>query len=352
MREHVCPAGIRLFCRRMERRIPAVHVFEQRLPGSFVQVDDVEIIWDVDPAAKDAAGLFSVAFPAQGRGRAILGMPENNIAHMMFSGQQGGFLDGSVSYEMRSEDIRIGVRAEGFMKKPVGAFQIMAADRLTRFVAGAYDALTVLTFHMKAVLFGLAGMRIEECDGVSGNGTLLSVFDGNEADAGSYRSKLLFAQRELADGPKFFRQARMTVYAQNVVALFLQKERRDHAHQPDDAERVIDVLMGDEDVRQIEKGYARLVQLNENAVAAPAVHQQTSFRTLKHEAGVVVMQRIGRSRTENDEPVHKAPPHLALISHHKDRRTQRQGGGTTHHAYRQAAEQWIDGRHRNMRPPL
>ena len=299
---------------RKERRVPTFRVLEEWLQGSSVQIDDVEIIGNVDAAAKDAAGLFAVAFPAQGRGRAIFGMPENNIAHMMFSGQKSGFLDGSVSYEMRSEDIRIGIRAEGFMKKPVGAFQIMTADRLTRLVAGAYDALTVLTFHMKAVLFGLAGMRIEECDGVPGNGTLFSVLDGNEADAGSYRRKLLFAQRELADGPQFFRKTRMAVYAQNVVAFFLQKERRDHAHQPDDAERVVDVLMGDEDVRQIEKGYARLVQLNENAVTAPAVHQQTSFRPLKHEAGVVVMQRMGCSGTENDEPVHKAPPHLALIS--------------------------------------
>ena len=56
-----------------------------------------------------------------------------------------------------------------------------------------------------------------------------------------------------------------------------------------------------------------------------SVHQQTALRTLKHEAGVVVPQCIGRSRAENDKSVHEAPPRLLLL-HHTRRRRQRQGG--------------------------
>ena len=110
--------------------------------------------------------------------------------------------------------------------------------------------------------------------------------------------------------------------AQNVAALFPKKEGGGHAHEPDDPESVIDVFVRDEDILDVDKGDSGFLQLYENAVAAPAVHQQTALRPLKHETGVVVAQRVGRSRAENDEPLHGEPP--CLLMHDTKRRAQRQ----------------------------
>jgi hypothetical protein len=93
---------------------------------------------------------------------------------------------------VRVENVSLGIETKRLMKKPTAALGIRALAFSEGLVTAAGKPITAAELHRKAELFKLCRANVEEFYTVTYYLALLTVFNGNQMKAASYKFADLF----------------------------------------------------------------------------------------------------------------------------------------------------------------
>ena len=176
----------------------------------------------------------------------IFRMIEDQVLHAQAGRRLAGIFDGRMVFLIGMEDSRFSIEAESFVKEPFAIPDIGFFPGLVRFIAAAGQS-AIGEFQRKAELFGLRRADIEKGHIVTDELTRLPVGYRNEMQAVIEESTVFRGQQGLThraqQGNNFF----MAVNDGFAIIGTAPPGLAHHAHEPEDAQEMIHMLMGDED---------------------------------------------------------------------------------------------------------
>ena len=105
----------------------------------------------------------------------------------------------------------------------------------------------------------------------------------------------------------------MAVDLQVALKCALFHARCDHTDHPDDAQNVVRVFVGDENVMDMVQIHLHLVENFQDSIAPSGVHHEIFVPVPQREAGVVAVDGLGVSCTEYIELFHCVSSILKII---------------------------------------
>lgn len=175
-------------------------------------------------------------------------MPKDQIGNLKAPGQFASVFYGAVVLLIGLEDISLAVKAEGLMEQPVAVFDIGFTGRIVWFVSGTGQPAAIFQGDGKAILGGLGGVDVEEGHLVVEDVPGGAVGYGRQVNPVANHAEELVLQGETADGGDGIGQAFVAVYGEIPFIAAFFHAGGNQANHPYDAQQVVRVLMGDEDM--------------------------------------------------------------------------------------------------------
>ena len=190
---------------------------------------------------------------------------------------------------MRMEDVIVGFQAKCLVKEPLTARHVFFPLRAAEFVPQTGEALFRFVFQGKTKLNRFRVSDVEKGDGMAQHLGGFAVFHRNEVDAAADMAQLLRPEQQVGHFVDFVnhRPGRVDAHLPFIIIQF--HSVTDSPHHPDDAHKMVHMLVGDEDVVNIPPVQEGLFQLPENLISAAAVHQEEAAVFLQGEAGIVIL---------------------------------------------------------------
>ena len=228
-------------------------------------------------------------------------MVQLQILHAQLLRQTAGIRHGGVALFVGLEHVRLTVQAERLVQQPCAAPNIPLLAGVIRLVPAAGEPSPLPHLHGKAKLFILFRANVKKRDRPIQNRPLLAVLHGHQMQAPVYELRLLGLQQLSGHVPQ--QRYDLAVAVEHRLALVFAPRHAlaDQAHQPENAEDVVNVLVGDENGAYLPPVYLRPLQLPQQGVAPAAVHQKILPLLLQHEAGVVARRNGGVPRAQHGE---------------------------------------------------
>ena len=234
----------------------------------------------------------------------VLGVPEDEIRDAEFLCQFTGVHDGAVMFLVGLELFPLAVQAESLVEQPPGAPDIGQQGFAVGFVAGESQVHAVIHMNTAAELLFLRRTDIEEGKTVAKNFFLLPVLNNMEEDAFVEMGREFFPYGQAGEGLDGVHQLTVAVYVQIAFIAALVHGGGGHADDPDHAQNVVVVGVGDEHMMDLFQRDLLLFQGEEDAVAAAGVGQKVFLPFLHGKAGIIAVNGLGVSRAENNQFFH------------------------------------------------
>lgn len=129
----------------------------------------------------------------------------------------------------------------------------------------------------------------------------LSVLHGRQAQPPVYKAGLLGLQQLSGHVPQQLYDLAMAVDHRLALVFAPRHALADQAHQPNDAENVVNVLVGDKNGAELPPVYPHPLQLPQQRVAPAAIHQEILPLLLQHKACVIARRNGGVPRAQHGE---------------------------------------------------
>lgn len=196
---------------------------------------------------------------------------EDEVLYVEFCCELSCVKSRAVVFLVRLEGVAVSVEAESLTHHPVGMSDVLAVERVVRLVAQAGKDSSVRQFGTEAVLLLLRGMDVEAGEADVAHVEALAVRQLMEDDALLHLCQLLLGENHVDDGAY---DANHLVVAIDVQLALVALTLRHHADDPDDAQHVVGVGVGDEEMMNVGYLDVRLAKLRENAVAATRIDEE------------------------------------------------------------------------------
>lgn len=258
-----------------------------------------ELVGAVGVAGEMHLGFGCVGSLACGEA-GVFGVVEHEVFHAKFLCLLAGVKGCAVVLVVGAELFSVFIEAECFAKQPVAIAHIFLVARVVGLVAEAHHALVVGHEHAEAVLRSLGGAEVETGHFHVVDQYEFAVVDFSQDDGVADGALNLAWDEELANGGECVTHFLVAVNHEARVLSFVD-ERRYFAYEPDDAQNVVGVDMGDEDMANFLVWDVSLVELAENAVAATGIHKHPTRFSANVEAGVVTAGAHGVAYAEESD---------------------------------------------------
>ena len=218
----------------------------------------------------------------------IFRMIEDQVLYAQAGCRLTGVFDGRMVFFIGMEDIRFGVEAESFVKEPFTVTDIDFFPGLVRFIATAGQS-AIGKCQGKAELFGLRRADIEKGHIVAYELARFPVGHRDEMQAVIEEGTIFRGQQVLShraqQGNDFF----VAVDDGFAIISPAPPGLTHHAHEPEDAQKMVHVFMRDEDGPHILPAQLGLFQLLQEAVPAAAIDEQVLATFIEDKTSIITM---------------------------------------------------------------
>ena len=204
------------------------------------------------------------------------------------------------------EDIPVAIQAESFRQQPVAAAYHILTLRVVGLVTKAGE-LPAFPLHGEAVLQQLGGENVEEADLAAQHFGLSTLRDGVQDQMLAQHLNMLLLQGDLGHDPDGLDDAFVAPDVQLSLIFAGHHQIADLAHHPDNAQQMVAMGVGHDQMTDGSVRHVCLCQLGENAVAAAGIHKDVIVAALQGEAGVVTLGHHGVAGAKNDQFFHIEP---------------------------------------------
>ena len=196
------------------------------------------------------------------------------------------------------KNIRLCIQTKRLVQHPITVLCIVFFTVPIRLIAAAGQTLSIRKCHAKSKLFCLCRLNIKERDGIALNLSGFSVRNSNQMHTVTDVFGLLFAQKHMCNLVYLLYHLCMAVNPRLSVIDTLLHILTDNTNHPDDAHKVIDVLVCQ---KQIVNGVdinPRPLELTQNGISAARIYHKVLFSFAEHKAGIITFrhQRIAGSQ--------------------------------------------------------
>ena len=178
----------------------------------------------------------------------VLRVPEHQIGDVQLLCQPAGIHDRAVVLFVGLEAVALAVQAERLMEQPLGAFDPGQQRFMVRLVARKGKLHAVVHPHPVAELFCLGGTDVKKCEAVPQDLSFVAAFHHMEQDTVVKMRREFFPDGQAGEGLDGIYQLPVAVNMQIAFIVSLIHAGGDHPDDPDHAENVVVVGMGDKNV--------------------------------------------------------------------------------------------------------
>lgn len=220
---------------------------------------------------------------------------QNQVLYTQAGRHFTGVFDGGMVFFIGMENMRFSIEAEGFVKEPFTIPDIDFFPGLIRFIATA-GQFTIRELQGKTELFSLRRADIEKSHVVADELACLPVSYCNEMQAVIEKSAVFRGQQGLSHRAQQGNDFLVAVDDGFAIIGPAPPGLAHHAHEPENTQKMVHMLMGDKDCPHILPAQTGLFQLLQEAVSAATIDEQALAAFIEDETRIITMghRRISR----------------------------------------------------------
>ena len=194
-------------------------------------------------------------------------MIEDEVPDSQFLCQARGIEHGAMVFLVGLEAVAVLIQAECFTHQPVGALGILTALGTERLIAQTAQTRAVGQQGGKSELTLFRGVDVEALHGEASRLESVAIVQAVHRNEISNALCFLLRKNLAADAGQQVEHLLVAPHAERV------SELECHPHDPDAAQQMVRVSMGDEEVADVLTSDSSLLQLGENAITSSGINK-------------------------------------------------------------------------------